>query len=224
MKQMNEMKEFFQQATTPELAEYLLGMYLEHETPMGKLGGYIVDCEDYLGPDDEAAHSFGMRQTKRVQAMYGPPGTIYLYTMHTHLILNIIAREAGLPQGVMLRGFEPVAGLALMEENRGGRKGPEVSNGPGKLVAALAVTKDFYGQSIFDSRLHLVPEKRRYPQVVEKLPRVGIPNKGQWTDMPLRYTVKGNPYVTGQRKQAYLPNNGWRDEDENGFSIISRNK
>ena len=65
-------------------------MYLEHETPSGKLGGYIVDCEAYLGPEDLAAHSFGMRNTPRVRAMYEKPGTIYLYTMHTHLILNFI--------------------------------------------------------------------------------------------------------------------------------------
>ena len=64
------------------MAQYLLGMYLEHETATGVLGGYIVDAEAYLGPDDEAAHSFGLRKTPRLQAMYDKPGTIYLYTMH----------------------------------------------------------------------------------------------------------------------------------------------
>lgn len=208
---MNEVIEFFNTHETPEVAEYLLGMYVEHDTPQGKLGGYIVDCEAYLGPDDEAAHSFGLRKTPRLKAMYQKPGTIYLYTMHTHLILNMITREVGLPQGVMIRGLEPAAGLEQMIKNRNGKTGAALSDGPGKLVEALGIEKKLYGESIFSSALHLVPEKRKYPRTVEKLPRVGIPNKGIWTDLPLRFTVKGNPYVTKQKKANIAENNGWRN-------------
>lgn len=204
-------KQIFQTKSTPEIAEFLLGMYLEHETPMGKLGGYIVDCEAYLGPADEAAHSFGMRQTPRVRAMYEEPGTIYLYTMHTHLILNMITQPKGMPQGVMMRALQPAAGLTIMTENRGGRVGPELANGPGKMVAALGIGKDLYGESIFDSPLHLVPEKKRQPKEILRLPRIGIPNKGKWTDMPLRFAVKGNPYISNQRKTAVAPDWGWAD-------------
>ena len=105
---MNEIEQLFAQQSTTAIARQLLGMYLEHETPSGKLGGYIVDCEAYLGPEDLAAHSFGMRNTPRVRAMYEKPGTIYLYTMHTHLILNFITQPEGIPQGIMIRGVEPV--------------------------------------------------------------------------------------------------------------------
>ena len=208
---MAETKEIFQTKTTPEIAEFLVGMYLEHETPTGKIGGYIVDCEAYLGPDDEAAHSFGMRRTPRVRAMYEEPGTIYLYTMHTHLILNMITQPKGMPQGVMMRALQPAAGLTQMMANRGGKEGPAVSDGPGKMVAALGIEKELYGQSIFTSRLHLVPEKKRQPKEILRLPRIGIPNKGKWTDMPLRYVVKGNPYISNQRKAAIAPDWGWAD-------------
>lgn len=205
---MNEVIEIFQTKTTEEIAEFLVGMYLEHATPAGKMGGYIVDCEAYLGPADEAAHSFGMRRTPRLKAMYEGPGTIYLYSMRGHLILNMVTQKAGFPQGVMMRGLEPVEGVSLMEENRH-KKGPELSNGPGKLVAALGITKELYGQSIFTSDLHLVPEKKRTPKKIERLPRIGIPNKGPWTEMPLRYVVAGNPYVTNIRKNDIDYNHGW---------------
>lgn len=147
--------------STPEVARDLLGMYLEYSTPEGIVGGYIVDTEAYLGPDDEAAHSFGMRRTPRVAAMYEKPGTIYLYTMHTHRILNIITQPEGIPQGVMIRAIEPVTGIEQMSANRGGKIGPDISNGPGKLVAALGIPQELYGKSIIDSPLHLVYEKKR---------------------------------------------------------------
>ena len=85
---MDELMALFATQPTTTIARALLGMYLEHETPEGTVGGYIVDCEAYLGPDDLAAHSVGMRNTPRVRAMYQEPGTIYLYTMHTHRIVN----------------------------------------------------------------------------------------------------------------------------------------
>ena len=144
--------------STPEVARDLLGMYLEYSTPEGIVGGYIVDTEAYLGPDDEAAHSFGMRRTPRVAAMYEKPGTIYLYTMHTHRILNIITQPEGIPQGVMIRAIEPVTGI--------------------KKISAL--------------------------------PRIGIPNKGEWTAMPLRFVVSGNPYISLQKKNQIDEDWGWR--------------
>lgn len=203
--------EIFNTKTTPEIAEYLVGMYVEHDTPQGKLGGYIVDCEAYLGPDDEAAHSFGMRKTPRVRAMYQEPGTIYLYTMHTHLILNIITQPKGMPQGVMIRGLEPAEGVEQMIVNRGGKSGASLSDGPGKLVAALGIEKELYGQSIFFSSLRIRPEKKKQPKEILRLPRIGIPNKGKWTEMPLRFAVKGNPYISNQKKTQVVEDWGWRN-------------
>lgn len=209
---MRKTLDFFKTKSTEELAEYLLGMYLEYKTNSGILAGYIVDVEAYLGPEDEAAHSFGFRKTPRLEAMYDKPGTIYLYTIHTHLILNIVTQAKGKPQGVMIRGLEPVAGLTKMEANRHGIRGVELSNGPGKLVAALGLSKELYGQSIFESPLKIIPEKRKYPKKIISLPRIGIPNKGIWTDLPLRYVVAGNPYISKQRKAAIDQTaSGWKE-------------
>ncbi len=80
MTDKQKIDEFFWNKTTPEVARDLLGMYLEHDTPEGRLAGYIVDAEAYLGPEDEAAHSYGLRRTPRVRAMYEKPGTIYAYS------------------------------------------------------------------------------------------------------------------------------------------------
>lgn len=210
---MNKTIQFFNTESTEAIAKFLLGMYIEHQTSAGILGGYIVDTEAYLGPEDEAAHSFGLKNTPRLQAMYDKPGTIYLYTMHTHLILNIVTQPVGQPQGVMIRAIEPVTGLATMERNRKGKKGIELSNGPGKLVAALGISSSSYGDSIFTSNLRIVPEKRRYPQKIIAMPRIGIPNKGIWTERLLRFVVAGNPYISKQKKSTMdTILLGWEDE------------
>ena len=208
---MNEWMEQFQTQTTEEIAESLIGMYLEHCLPDGIVGGYIVDCEAYLGPEDEAAHSYGMRDTLRLKAMYQEPGTIYLYSMHGNLILNIVTQNIGIPQGVMIRGLEPIDGIEQMQVRRE-KTGSELSNGPGKLVAALGITKELYGRSIFTSPLRLVPEKKRQPKKIVRLPRIGIPNKGSWTNAPLRYVAWGNPYVTNIRKKEIDDHYGWSYE------------
>lgn len=208
---MNETKTFIQQATTKEVATFLVGMYLEYQTEQQTLGGWIVDCEAYLGADDQAAHSYRLKKTPRLAAMYQEAGTIYLYQMHTQLILNIVTQDCHQPQGVMIRALEPdEKSIAQMEKNRRGKTGVDLTNGPGKLIQALGVSKDLYGQSIFTSSLHLRPDKRRYPQKIATLPRIGIPNKGFWSTAPLRFVCQGNPYLTQQKKSQVTADFGWK--------------
>ena len=42
----------------------------------------------------------------------------------------------------MIRAIEPAAMIEQMSKNRGGKTGPDISNGPGKLVEALAIPQE----------------------------------------------------------------------------------
>ncbi|SFH67688.1 DNA-3-methyladenine glycosylase [Pisciglobus halotolerans] len=193
--------------TTQDVAQQLLGCLLIKETEEGLTSGFIVETEAYLGEIDKAAHSYGLRRTPRLVPMYQSAGTIYIYTMHTHHMLNIITKEPDNPQGVLVRAIEPFQGISLMEERRG-RFGVELTNGPGKLTKAMNINKEDNGTSIGASPLYLSSKERKMPKKILSTPRIGIPNKGKWTEEPLRYIVEGNPYTTKAKKKA-VSNSGW---------------
>ncbi|HWJ77788.1 MAG TPA: DNA-3-methyladenine glycosylase, partial [Niallia sp.] len=138
--------------STEEIARQLLGKILIHKTPTRFYSGYIVETEAYLGIEDMACHSYAGRRTPRLESMYKLGGTIYIYTMHTHQMLNIVTKKAGDPQAVLIRAIEPIDGLEWMERNRK-TTGLTVCNGPGKLTKAMEITKILDGDVINKSSL-----------------------------------------------------------------------
>ena len=112
-------KSFFE-APVLELARNLLGQYIVHEQPEGTIVVRIVETEAYHGSEDQAAHSFENRRTKRTEVMFGTAGLVYTYQMHTHTLMNVVGGPIGTPHAILIRGAEPVTGFEMMQENRGG--------------------------------------------------------------------------------------------------------
>lgn len=186
---------------TPQLARELLGARLQ----VGACAGLIVETEAYLGEQDRAAHAYGGRHTKRTAALYQGPGTIYVYQMRQYCLLNLVTQAQGTPECVLVRAIAPTQGLAQMTARRH-QRGPLVTNGPGKLCQALAITLAD-NQTRLGQRLRLT--FGRTPAQVLVTPRIGVPNKGEATAALLRYVVAGNPYVSTMLKKAVQENGGW---------------
>lgn len=186
--------ESFYKQQTIELAKNLLGHILVKVTEEGVSSGVIVETEAYLGEKDRAAHSFGMRRTKRTEIMFQPPGYVYIYQMHTHHLINVVSGELGNPQAVLIRAVEPYTGIDLMEKRRPVAKQTNLTSGPGKLTKALGITKEDYGRTFFGPPLFIAEGKP-----VEKIAcgkRIGIDNTGEAKDYPYRFWAEGNPYVS----------------------------
>ncbi|MCT4783106.1 MULTISPECIES: DNA-3-methyladenine glycosylase [Exiguobacterium] len=189
-------KDFYEQPTL-ELARSLLGHYLVHQHPTGEIIAKIVETEAYLGAIDRAAHSFGGRRTNRTEVMFGLPGHVYTYQMHTHTLLNVVSGPVGTPEAVLIRAVEPIQGKELIDQHRPGLKPVDQTNGPGKLTKALGITMDLYGHSLQHEPLFIVEGK--VVTDVEAGPRVGIPNTGEARDYPYRFFERMNPYVSKYR-------------------------
>lgn len=181
------------------LAKKLVGQYIVHDLPEGQLVAKIVETEAYQGPDDQAAHSFGNRRTKRTEVMFGQAGLVYTYQMHTHTLMNVVAGPIGVPHAILIRAAEPIQGLDLMQRNRGERfKKIDWTNGPGKLTKALGITMDYYGHHW--SRPPLFIAKGEPINQIVAGPRVGIGNSGEAVHYPWRFYEKDNPFVSKYRQ------------------------
>ncbi|MCT4787488.1 DNA-3-methyladenine glycosylase [Exiguobacterium aestuarii] len=184
---------FYEQPTL-DLARALLGQYLVRRHPEGDIIAKIVETEAYLGAIDRAAHSFGGRRTKRTEVMFGKPGHVYTYQMHTHTLLNVVSGPVGTPEAVLIRAVEPIQGQTSITANRPGVKRYDQTNGPGKLTKALGITMDLYGHSFQQDPLYIAEGETEI--VVEAGPRIGIPNTGEARDYPYRFFERDNPYVS----------------------------
>ncbi|WP_216831284.1 DNA-3-methyladenine glycosylase [Alkalihalobacterium elongatum] len=187
---------FFQQKTL-DLSRKLLGKLLVKETEKGVATGWIVETEAYIGPGDQAAHSFNNRRTKRTEVMFGPSGYVYTYVMHTHCLVNIVSGEVEHPEAVLIRALEPHTGIELMYKRRGKvKKEYDLTNGPGKLTKALGIVKEDYGRPFFKPPLFIAEGKEIPIEQISAGPRVGIDNSGEAKHYPWRFYINGNRYVS----------------------------
>jgi DNA-3-methyladenine glycosylase len=178
------------------VARECIGKVLVHRTTDGVAAGRIVEVEAYRGPLDLAAHS-ARGLTKRTAAMYGPPGYAYVYLLYgISWAINLVTTADGEPHAVLIRAIEPLRGLPLMAQRR--NKPPdsrELTNGPGKLTNALAITGADYGRDLCGGRLYLehsdIPVGR-----IGRSPRINVDYAGTWASKPWRFYERGNRYVS----------------------------
>jgi DNA-3-methyladenine glycosylase len=183
----------FYDRDTEQVARGLLGAVLRCTTIDGVASGRIVETEAYLGEHDLACHA-AAGLTARTRWLYGAPGTAYVYFIYgVHWCFNAVTRAVGSPSAVLVRALEPLEGVELMRERRGVAQDRDLTNGPGKLCEALAITGALNGLPLTESPIEIlrgepVPDAR-----VLVTPRIGITKSAEW---PLRWLVRDNPYAS----------------------------
>lgn len=173
------------------VARDLLGCYLVHETPRGRLVGRIVEAEAYRGPRDPASHAY--RRTPRSAIMWGRPGTAYVYfTYGHHYCMNAVTEREGVAGAVLLRAIEPVEGIAVMAERRGTTDVRLLASGPGRLTEAMRIGREHNGTDLTNGALYIARGSRA-PRRVKSGPRIGINTA---TNRPWRFYLAGHPCVS----------------------------
>jgi DNA-3-methyladenine glycosylase len=179
----------------------LLGKILVRRHGRKLLTGRIVEVEAYLGADDPAAHA-SIGKTARNAVLFGPPGHAYVYFIYgNHYCLNVSCLRDGIPGGILFRAVEPIEGIQQMFKLRGIDDSDlrRLTRGPGRLSAAFGITRERdNGKDLTDSRSDLrIADDGSDPPRVLITKRIGITKAA---DIPLRYIVAGNRFVSGRVK------------------------
>lgn len=180
-----------------------------------KLVARIVETEAY-DQDDQASHAFG-GPSERNAAMFGPAGHLYVYVSYgMHHCCNVVCGPEGFGSGCLVRAVEPLEGTAAMRELReAGRAGKahtehagkeqaerahkhplklrDLTNGPGKVCAALDIDKGLYGHDLTVEPLVLEFAPLLPGETIGSSPRVGISKN---IDAPKRFFIEGNEFVS----------------------------
>ena len=164
-----------------------------------KLVARIVETEAY-DQDDPASHAFG-GLSERNAAMFGPAGHLYVYVSYgMHHCCNVVCGPEGFGSGCLVRAVESLGGVEVMRELReAGRahKHPlklrDLTNGPGKVCAALGIDKALYGHDLTVEPLVLDYAPLLPGETIGHSPRVGISKNA---DAPKRFFIEGNAFVS----------------------------
>lgn len=196
----------FYRRPTPKVARELLGKCIAHRIGGKFYSGLIVETEAYLSEDDPASHS-ASGPTVRNASMFSEAGTCYVYLSYgINFCMNVVTRRAGTGEAVLIRALRPVSMAEDMLRLRSlAAPGDDlarlprgrllaISNGPGKLTAALGISladdqRDFFGSAlkIFDCEIRFSAEE------ITSGPRIGI---SKAVDLPLRFSVADSPWVS----------------------------
>jgi DNA-3-methyladenine glycosylase len=182
------------------VARELLGALVVSRAGDVRTSARIVETEAYLGYRDPASHGYLHRRNDRNAALFGPPGSWYVYLSYgVHWCANLVCEGEGTASAVLLRALEPVEGVESMRERRGRMDDRDLCSGPGKLCQALGITRDLDGRMMAKSDVVVRPPSVALPFDVLATPRIGITKAADW---PLRFVVHGNPHVSGTRGRS----------------------
>jgi DNA-3-methyladenine glycosylase len=186
---------------TLEVAHDLLGKVLVHRAVDGVTAGTIVEVEAYIGEDDPACHA-APGPTARNAPLYAAPGHAYVYLNYgLHNMVNAVTEPAGSPAAVLVRALEPVEGLRLMQQRRGGAawragkppvKEAHLCRGPGNLTLAMGITRALDRAPLFGSALTVEDRGGRF-EAVTWGPRIGITKA---VERPWRAYLAGHASVS----------------------------
>ena len=182
---------------TVELARYLVGKVIVHDTSNGRLSGRIVETEAYpVG--DPAGHAFRGR-TPRNSPLFLERGHAYVYLAYgVSFLLNVTSERPGVGAGVLLRAIEPLDGFELPDSTHPKKQWADLGKGPGRLTTALKVDLRQDGADLCSASSSLwLAETTRKRGTIGKSVRIGLT---QAADSLLRFYERGNEHISGPKR------------------------
>jgi len=179
-----------------ELAKYLIGKTLVHDTPAGRTSGRIVETEAYV-VGDAAGHAY-RGYTPRNKSLFLECGHAYVYRAYgLHFLVNISSEIRGVGAGVLLRALEPLDGIHLMQLRRAHSSVLDLARGPGRLAQAMGISLRQDGLDLCAAGPLWLGDSVKPAGKIGRSVRIGISRE---TQRLLRFYERGSPYVSGPKR------------------------
>ncbi len=178
-------------ADTVALARYLIGKRLVHHAG-GRIAGIIVETEAYPPGDPTGYARPGL--TTSNAPLFAARGTAYVRMVYgACLTLNLAAEAAGTGAAVLIRALEPTEGLELMRRLRPGVRDRDLARGPGRVCAALGITRPLSGVDLCVAGPLALERGRSPAPAIAVSTRIGLSRDQH---RRLRFLARGSPFVS----------------------------
>jgi DNA-3-methyladenine glycosylase len=126
--------------------------------------------------------------------LFAARGTAYVRMVYgACLTLNLASEVEGIGAAVLIRALEPTEGIALMLANRPGSRLRDLARGPGRVCAALGLTREMSGADLCSSS-ELWLERTPGPKAdIQVTTRIGLSRDQH---RRLRFIERGSPFVS----------------------------
>jgi len=183
------------------LAKNLLGKIIVRKIDGQLIKCKIVETEAYGGVEDKGCHAYGGKMTDRTKHLYQKGGHLYVYLIYgISCCMNITASIEGEPTAVLIRAVEIMEGYDFVVSNRNMKNlskiGRELTNGPGKLCAAMKIDKTHNTVDITQAGELFVADGDNKPFEIVVSKRINIGYAQEYIDKPWRFYIKGNKFVS----------------------------
>ena len=192
---------FYQRKDVVQIAKDLLGKIVVTNIGGKITSGRIVETEAYVANVDKASHAYNGKRTLRNEAMYAAAGAIYVYICYgMHNMLNIVTNDLNVPDAILIRALEPVNGFDIMLERTGKKMFDNtLTKGPGNVAKAMGISKNISGLNLGKKIINIYKDDFSFLQdEIGTSKRIGIDGAGTDAELPYRFFVRGNKFVSGR--------------------------
>jgi DNA-3-methyladenine glycosylase len=188
---------FYQRKNVEKIAKELLGKVLVTNMHNRVTAGIIVETEAY-SYTEKGCHAYNNKMTERNKVMFKSGGHAYVYLCYgIHNLFNVVTNVEGKADAVLIRALEPLIGETHIQQRMKSASIKRTTSGPGKLSKALGIDRSMNGEYLLGQRVWI--EDRGMEVLKNSIvcsPRIGIDYAEEDADLPWRFTIKGNDWLS----------------------------
>ena len=146
---------------------------------------------------------YNNRRTNRTDVTYATGGVAYIYFCYgIHHMLIVVTNEKDIPNVVLIRALEPLAGMdTMLLRSKKTVHGNDLTRGPGNVGKSMGIHTRQSGISLQSNELFIADDGVVYnDDDIMITPRIGVDYAAEDALLPYRFLVKGNSYVSGKKR------------------------